>query len=96
MIDAYTPAKIEKLFDEWDKEVGIENIVALHVNDSKTAYDSHHDRHENIGEGYIGLAGFKNLAKEKRLAHTAWLLEVPGFDDEGPDKKNVDILKSLF
>lgn len=96
IIDEYSPAKIKELFDKWDKEVGLENIVALHVNDSKTPYNSHHDRHENIGEGHIGLKGFQNLAKEKRLNHTAWLLEVPGFEGMGPDKKNVDILKNLF
>ena len=96
LIDEYTPAKTKKLFDEWEKEVGMENIVALHVNDSKTVFNSHHDRHENIGEGHIGLAAFKNLAREKRIAHTAWLLEVPGFDGMGPDKKNVDLLKSCL
>ena len=96
LIDEYSPEKIAALFDRFDVACGIENIVALHVNDSKTTYDSHHDRHENIGEGYIGLKGFENLAKEKRLTNTSWLLEVPGFDDTGPDKKNVDILKKFF
>ena len=96
LIEHYTPAGIKSFWDTWDKAVGIENIVALHVNDSKTIFNSHHDRHENIGEGYIGLEGFKNLAKEKRLWDKAWLLEVPGFDGTGPDKKNIEILKSLF
>lgn len=92
----YTPEKIESFFDEWDKKIGIENLIALHANDSKTKFGSHSDRHENIGEGYIGLDGFQNLALEKRLHDKVWLLEVPGFDDLGPDKRNVDILKSLF
>lgn len=95
-IEAYTGPKIKEFFDRWDKAIGLENIVALHANDSKTKFDSHHDRHENIGQGFIGLAGFKALAKEKRIAHTAWLLEVPGYENEGPDKKNVDTLKSCF
>ena len=86
---------IKKLFDEWDREVGIENFAALHINDSKTAYNSHNDRHENLGEGYIGLEGFKNLAKEKRINHLPWILEVPGFDGLGPDKKNIELLKSI-
>ena len=68
----------------------------MHVNDSKTIFNSHHDRHENIGEGYIGLEGFKNFAKEKRTWDKDWLLEVPGFDNMGPDQKNIEILKSLF
>ncbi|MBI2645021.1 deoxyribonuclease IV [Candidatus Uhrbacteria bacterium] len=96
IIDEYSAEKIHALFDEFDKEIGIDRVVALHVNDSKTAFNSHHDRHENIGEGYIGLEGFKNLAREPLVQHMDWILEVPGFDDTGPDKKNVDILKKLF
>jgi len=96
LMEGYTPESIKKFWDTWDKEVGIENVVALHVNDSKTIFNSHHDRHENIGQGYIGLEGFKNLAKEKRLWDKDWLLEVPGFDNQGPDKENIEILKSLF
>lgn len=93
LLDAYTPAKIKTLFDRCESAFGVERIVALHVNDSKTVFNSHHDRHENIGEGHIGLDGFKHLAREKRISSTSWLLEVPGFENTGPDKKNVDILK---
>jgi deoxyribonuclease-4 len=96
IIESYTPEHIKKLFDEWDREVGMQNIVALHVNDSKTAYNSHHDRHENIGEGHIGLLGFQSLARESRLHDKAWILEVPGFDGMGPDKKNIEILTQCF
>ena len=87
---------MKKFLDELEKEIGLKNILVLHTNDSKSKFDSHHDRHENIGQGFIGLNGFKTLAKESRLAHTTWLLEVPGFDNTGPDKKNVDILRSCF
>ncbi len=96
LIEAYTADRITALLDEWEREVGIANIVALHVNDSKTPFNSHHDRHENIGEGHIGLDGFRNLAREKRISHTSWILEVPGFDDQGPDEKNMEILRSCF
>jgi len=96
LIEEYTPDHIKSFCERWDKQVGLENVVALHVNDSKTKFLSNHDRHENIGKGFIGLEGFKNLAKEKRLWDKAWILEVPGFANLGPDKENVDILKSLF
>ncbi|MFA5318051.1 MAG: deoxyribonuclease IV [Patescibacteria group bacterium] len=95
MISEYTPAGVKKFLDELDKYVGFKNIAAFHVNDSKTLAGSHHDRHENIGEGHIGLNGFKNLAKDKRMKDVPWILEVPGFEGEGPDKKNVEILKTL-
>ncbi len=96
IIEEYTPALVKKFLQDLEGEIGLENIVALHVNDSKTPPGSHHDRHQNIGEGYIGLKGFQSLAGEKRLHNKAWILEVPGFDGEGPDKKNIEILKSLF
>lgn len=92
----FTPFHIKTFFDQWDKNIGMENLLALHVNDSKTKFGSGSDRHENLGEGEIGLSGFQNLAKEKRLEDTSWILEVPGFDGSGPDKRNLDILKSCF
>jgi deoxyribonuclease-4 len=92
----YDAAEFGAFIDKVDKEIGLENVVAIHANDSKTLWNSHNDRHENIGEGHIGLSGFKVIAEEKRLWDKVWLLEVPGFDNEGPDKKNVDILKSCF
>ena len=96
LIDEYTKDKVKKLFDEFDKEIGIKNLTVLHVNDSKTPTGSHSDRHANIGEGLIGLQGFKNLASEKRIKNIPLVLEVPGFENMGPDKKNIDILKKLF
>ena len=96
LIEAYTPPLIKKLFDEWDKLVGMEEIAVIHVNDSKTPFNSHNDRHENIGEGHIALDGFKSLAKEKRLKNKPWVLEVPGFDGDGPDRRSMEVLKSCF
>lgn len=96
IIERYEPTSIATWLKQIDRAVGLHNVVALHVNDSKTPFNSHHDRHENIGQGHIGIDGFRALAKEKCLWDKDWLLEVPGFDDHGPDKKNVDILKSCF
>lgn len=100
LIESYTPAHIKDFFGRWDAAIGIENIVALHINDSKTPYNSQNDKHENLGKGLIGLPGFRALADfacaDKHLPKTSWFLEVPGFDDMGPDKKNMDLLKSCF
>lgn len=95
-INEYTKPKVKKLFDDFDEHIGLDNLVALHINDSKTPFDSHNDRHENIGAGHIGLEGFKNLAADKRLYDKDWLLEVPGFDNMGPDRENIEILKQCF
>jgi len=96
MIEGYEPAQIKKFFDEFEVKIGLQNLVAIHANDSQAPANSKKDRHENIGQGQIGLAGFQNLAKEKRLHHAAWLLEVPGFAGEGPDKENLEILRGCF
>jgi deoxyribonuclease-4 len=96
LIERYDRSGISALFDEFDKEIGLKNLLVLHVNDSKTVFNSHHDRHENLGQGLIGLEGFAALAGEKRLHDKDWILEVPGFDGLGPDKKNLDILKKLL
>ncbi|MEK7636487.1 MAG: deoxyribonuclease IV [Patescibacteria group bacterium] len=96
IIESYTAKNITALVSDIKKYIGIKKLVALHINDSKSPFNSHYDRHENIGEGYLGLSAFKNLLCEPCLAVPAWILEVPGFDGMGPDKKNIDILKSLI
>lgn len=89
-------AAVKKYFDAWHRKIGLDNLAVVHANDSQTAFGSGSDRHENIGQGFIGLRGFQNLAKEKRLWNKPWILEVPGFRGEGPDKKNLAILNSCF
>lgn len=95
-LPAYTKKGISDFFDRWEKVVGLDRLCVLHANDSKTAAGSLHDRHENIGEGHIGLAGFRALARQPRVRALPWILEVPGFDGDGPDKKNVEILRGCF
>jgi apurinic endonuclease APN1 len=87
------------LFNQWlkqfDQIIGIDNLVCMHANDSKTELGSKKDRHENIGEGLIGKSGFTNILKQPLLQNKSFILEVPGFHDDGPDKQNLDLLKSL-
>ena len=74
----------------------INNIVELwHVNDSRDEFDSGHDRHDNIGQGEIGIEEFKVLLNHQQTKNFPFIIETPGFDGNGPDKKNLDILKSL-
>jgi apurinic endonuclease APN1 len=96
IIEEYTPGNIRALATLFDHEIGLSRLVAMHINDSKSAFNSHHDRHENIGEGFLGMKAFENLLKADEFSKAAWLLEVPGFDGMGPDKKNIDILHSLL
>ena len=96
LLSAYSPEEVRALAAKMDAAFGIENLVAIHANDSRTLQGSHHDQHGNIGEGHIGMGGFHALARGKKFWHAAWLLEVPGFSGAGTDAKNIERLKSCF
>ena len=83
------------IMEEFDSEIGLEKLVAVHANDAKVELGSGVDRHENIGEGFIGLDGFKSIMSHFSFRKVPFFLEVPGFENDGPDKKNLDRLKSL-
>jgi len=75
----------------------INNIVEVwHVNDSRDEFNSGHDRHDNIGMGKIGISEFKVLINHEKTKSYPFIIETPGFDGNGPDKKNLDILKLLI
>ncbi|MBI4203101.1 MAG: deoxyribonuclease IV [Chloroflexi bacterium] len=86
---------LDAAMQEFDREVGLGNLAALHANDSKQALASGVDRHDNIGEGQIGRDGFLNILRHPAFHDLPFFLEVPGFENTGPDKRNVDILKEL-
>ncbi len=75
--------------------IGLRRLRALHFNDSQAPLGSHIDRHENIGDGEIGRAGFKAILAHPALEDLPAFIETPGFDREGPDRKNVALLKRL-
>ncbi len=86
---------LEQTMAEFDREIGLAQLVAVHANDSKIALGGGVDRHDNIGEGHIGRAGFEVIMAHPAFREVPFLLEVPGFEKEGPDKPNVDILKEI-
>lgn len=70
-------------FDSFDKEIGLERLVMSHCNDSKVELGAKKDRHDFLGEGHIGLPGFKAMLSEKGLDHLFWIVETP---PEGQEK----------
>ena len=92
--DVATPAGLRKTAKAMSDILGLENIPVIHANDSKTPLNSRTDRHANIGEGYIGEAGFRGILTHPKLRSKAFLLETP-VDKEGDDQKNVNALKRL-
>ena len=67
----------DAVLDEFDRVLGLSRLKALHLNDSKNPCASHKDRHEKIGEGYLGLPFFKQVVNNKRVAHLPMILETP-------------------
>lgn len=86
---------VEKLVQTLREYGLLSELVCLHLNDSKTKFDSRHDNHANLGEGEIGEAGLVNFINHPALVHLPLLLEVPGKDKSGPDKDCVDTAKRL-
>ena len=89
------PEELDKVIAEFDSEIGLDKLVAVHANDAKVELGSGVDRHENIGEGYIGISGFESILCNTAFKNVPFFLEVPGFDGNGPDKENLDRLKTI-
>ncbi len=88
--DLATKEAYDRFFDNFDTSIGLEKLVVIQVNDSKDTLGSFRDRHENIGEGNIPPETFRLYVNEQATKNIPFILETPGFDKKGPDKKNID------
>src|SRR6266446_3759645 len=93
--DIGSKAAIKKTFREFDRTIGLERLVAIHVNDSKTGRGSRVDRHEHIGKGKIGLAAFRFIMRDHRFRKTPKVLETPKGKDLREDVANLKTLQGL-
>jgi len=93
--DLTTGGGIEDMLGQLDAGPGSANVVAIHANDSKRPCGSGVDRHDNIGDGFIGEDGFAVFMGHPAFRDVPFLLEVPGFEGKGPDLQNVEILKKI-
>ncbi|MGE0228592.1 MAG: deoxyribonuclease IV [Dehalococcoidia bacterium] len=93
--DLTTSEGMRAMLAEVDGEVGVDRLAVMHANDSKMELGSTRDRHENIGDGHIGAAGFRNILATAEFQQLPMLLEVPGIDGKGPDLENIRRLKAL-
>lgn len=93
--DLRSPAALDAVLEQFDRVVGLDRLVMLHLNDSKAPFASNRDRHENIGQGDLGLDVFANLVNHPALTRLPGITEVPGLDGRGPDKAAMDTLLGL-
>ena len=82
----------DKVFDEFNKEVGFNYLRGMHLNDSKKALGTHVDRHDSIGKGLIGKAFFERLMQDSRFDNIPLILETP---DESKWKEEIAWLRSM-
>lgn len=93
--DIRTKKAYEATFKEFDKVIGLSRLKVIHVNDSLKDLDSRVDRHQHIGEGKIGLEGFRLLMNDKRWEKIPKILETPKERGAAKDRKNLNVLKRL-
>ncbi|HWH11494.1 MAG TPA: deoxyribonuclease IV [Solirubrobacteraceae bacterium] len=88
-------AELAAVIDECERVVGPGLIGSLHLNDSQTALGSNRDRHANIGDGEVGIAGCRAFLREPRFAGLPCVLETPGPERKGPTAAEVALALSL-
>lgn len=93
--DLRAPQGWDRALAELDRAVGLDQILAFHLNDSKTGLGSRVDRHAHIGEGEIGLRGFRQVVRDERFENHPACLETPKSEDLHEDVRNLATLRRL-
>ena len=102
--DLCSPEGYASTFKQFGRLVGFDRLKAFHLNDSKRPLGSRVDRHEHIGEGFLGLEPFRRIVNDRRFRGLPMLLETPKGEGKatGPivadplDERNLNILRSLI
>jgi len=93
--DLRTAADISQLLAKFDKLIGLEHLEFIHLNDAKFDLGSHKDRHENIGKGFIGEAGIKNILANPVIRELPLILETPRTGEPKIDLQDIKLLRAL-
>lgn len=86
---------IDSLVNELSHQNLLDHLVCLHINDSKTEFDSKNDQHANLGDGKIGLVGLSQFVNHPAFVNLPIILEVPG-DLGFPDARQISLARSLL
>ncbi len=93
--DIRTKEAYGNTFKEFDRVIGLSRLKAMHLNDAVKDLGSRVDRHTHIGEGKIGLEGFRLLMNDKRWERIPKILETPKEGGTEKDIKNISVLRKL-
>lgn len=93
--DIRTADGLALVLEEHDAKVGAERLRCVHVNDSKVPFGANRDHHANLGQGELGRKGLRVFLSEPRFEDLPALIETPGPDGRGPDRKEMRVAKRL-
>ena len=85
---------LDAVLDEFDRIIGLDRLKAIHLNDSKNPFKSHKDRHEKIGEGFLGIDAITNIINHPKLKHLPFFLETPNELDGY--KQEIELLRGRY
>ena len=84
----------DRVLTEFDKVIGLKYLKAIHLNDSKNSLSAHKDRHEKIGDGYLGIEGITRIITHPVIASLPICLETPNELDGYA--REIALLKEIF
>ena len=85
---------LDGVLKEFDRVIGLDRLKAIHINDSMNPLGAHKDRHQKIGDGYIGLEAFERIINHPKLRHLPFYLETPHEDIKGYGKE-IELLREM-
>ncbi|MFV0364089.1 MAG: deoxyribonuclease IV [Suipraeoptans sp.] len=85
---------LNEVLREFDEVVGVNKLKAIHLNDSKNPFESHKDRHEKLGQGYLGIETFENIVNHPMTQGIPYYLETPNEPDGY--KQEIALLRKLY
>ena len=85
---------LDGVLEAFDRVIGLERLKAIHLNDSMNPIGNHKDRHQKIGEGYIGIDAFGKIINNENLRNLPFFLETPNELDGYA--KEISALRNLY
>jgi deoxyribonuclease-4 len=89
-----TPDAVDRFFELVERELGLDRVVMFHFNDTEIELGGHRDRHWHIGEGRIGIAGFRAIVAHPGVQGKLAILETPG--EEADDLRNIQTMRAVL
>ncbi len=90
----YNVENFDEILKEFDKVIGLDRLLVVHVNDTKNPIGAHKDRHENIGYGYLGFDTLYKVVHHPLLKGVPMILETPYYNEKAPYKQEIEMLRS--